>query len=78
MKKCKDNANYAQFIPVEIKNNINQTATGKGLYAQVIMLRQKDLKFVAADKNKNEAKFSSMVNTQDPRVGLILTFIVMR
>ena len=25
--------------------------------AQVIMLRQKDLKFVAADKNKNEAKF---------------------
>ena len=26
-------------------------------YAQVIMLRQKDLKFVAAYKNKNEAKF---------------------
>ena len=27
------------------------------LYAQVIMLRRKYLKFVAADKNKNEAKF---------------------
>ena len=29
----------------------------QGLYAQVIMLRPKDLKFVATDKNKNEAKF---------------------
>ena len=27
------------------------------LYAQVIMLRRKDLKFVATYKNKNEAKF---------------------
>ena len=27
------------------------------LYAQVIMLRRKYLKFIAADKNKNEAKF---------------------
>ena len=31
--------------------------TEQGLYAQVIMLRQDDLKFVATDKNKNEAKF---------------------
>ena len=29
----------------------------QGLYAQVIMIRQKDLKFVAKDRNKNEAKF---------------------
>ena len=29
----------------------------QGLYAQVIMLRRKHLKFVATDKNKNEAKF---------------------
>ena len=29
----------------------------QGLYAQVIMIRQKDFKFVATDKNKNEAKF---------------------
>ena len=27
------------------------------LYAQVIMLCRKDVKFVATDKNKNEAKF---------------------
>ena len=27
------------------------------LYAQVIRIRRKDLKFVATDKNKNEAKF---------------------
>ena len=29
----------------------------KGLYAQVIMISRKDLKFVATDTNKNEAKF---------------------
>ena len=29
----------------------------QGLYAQVVKLLQKDLKFIAANKNKNEAKF---------------------
>ena len=29
----------------------------QGLYAQVIMLRRKDLNFVAIYKNKNEPKF---------------------
>ena len=33
-------------------------AMEQGLYAQVIMLRRKNLKFVAIDKNKNEAKFN--------------------
>ena len=33
-------------------------AMKKGLYAQVIKLRINDLKFVAIDKNKNEAKFN--------------------
>ena len=56
MQKCNDNANYAQFIPLDMKNNINLIAMKQGLYVQVIMLRQKYLKFVAADKNKNEAK----------------------
>ena len=29
----------------------------QGLYAQVVKIRRKDLKFIAANKNKNEAKF---------------------
>ena len=29
----------------------------QSLYAQFVKLRRKDLKFVAADKNNNEAKF---------------------
>ena len=29
----------------------------QGLYAQVIMIRRKDLKFVGTDKNKNEDTF---------------------
>ena len=32
-------------------------ATEQSLYAQVIMFRRKDLKFDAADKNRNESKF---------------------
>ena len=32
-------------------------AMEQSLYAQVVKLRRKDLKFVATDKNKNEAKF---------------------
>ena len=31
--------------------------TEQGLYAQVVILRQKYLKFISANKNKNEAKF---------------------
>ena len=31
--------------------------TEQGLYAQVVMLRRKDLKTTEANKNKNEAKF---------------------
>ena len=57
MQQCKNNANDIQFIQLEMKNNINQMAMEQGLYAQVIMLVRKDLKFVAADKNINEDKF---------------------
>ena len=57
LQQCKDNANDAQFIPLYMKNNIKLMETEQGLYSQVRMLRRKYLKFVAADKNKNEAKF---------------------
>ena len=39
------------------ENNIKRMAMEQSLYAQVIMFRRKDLKFDAADKNKNESKF---------------------
>ena len=32
-------------------------ATEQRFYAQVVKLRQKDLKFIASNNNKNEAKF---------------------
>ena len=56
MQQCKDNANGAQFIPLEVKNKIKRMAMEQGLYEQVIMLRCY-LKFVAAAKNQNGAKF---------------------
>ena len=40
-----------------MKNNIKRMAREQGLYAQVIMLGRKYLKFVATDKNKNDVKF---------------------
>ena len=57
MQHCKDNANEAQFIPLETKNKIKQMEMEQRLYAQVVKLRLKDLKFISADKNKNEATF---------------------
>ena len=53
-----DNSNESHNIPRDVKNNINRMSMEQGLYAQVIMLRREDFKFVATDENKNEAKFN--------------------
>ena len=34
----------------------------QGLYAQVVNISQKDLEFIAANTNKNEAEFNFKVN----------------
>ena len=47
-------------------------AMEQSLYAQVIMFRRKDLKFDAADKNKNEQNLNFKVNPEDHDYGLIL------
>ena len=57
MQQCKDNAHEAQFIPLEIKNNIKLMSMKQGLYAQVFILRRKYLIFTDANKNKNKNKF---------------------
>ena len=57
MKQFKDNANEAQFISLETENNIKWIAMEQRLYEQVVKLRRKDLKLIAANRNKNEAKF---------------------
>ena len=57
IKKCKNNANEAQFLPLEVKTNIKRMSAEQGLYAQVVMLFRKDLKSTEANKNKNESKF---------------------
>ena len=57
IRECKNNSNDPQFISSGVKNNIKQMAMEQSLYAQVVKLRRKDLQFVAADKNKSEAKF---------------------
>ena len=57
IRYCKNNSNEALDIPRDVKNNIKRMAMEQSLYAQVVKLRRKDLKFVATDKNKNEAKF---------------------
>ena len=56
MKQCKDNENEDQFIPLEVKINMKRMAMEQGLYSQVVKLHRKDLKCIAAIRNKNEAK----------------------
>ena len=41
IKKCKDNANENQFLPLEVKNNIKRMAMEQGLYAQVFKLHRR-------------------------------------
>ena len=55
--KCKQSPNVPHTISNDVKNNIKSMATEQSLYAQVIKFWRKDLKFDAADKNKNESKF---------------------
>ena len=57
MQECKDNSNEDQFISLEMENNINRMTMEIDFFAPVIMLRRKDLKCFATDKNKSEAKF---------------------
>ena len=57
IRECKNNSKEAQFIPSDVTNIIKRMEIEQSLYAQVVKLRRKDLKFVATDKNKNEAKF---------------------
>ena len=56
MQVCEDNANVAQFFPIVMGKKIKILAMEQGIYVQVILLLRKYLKFVATDKNKNEAK----------------------
>ena len=57
IRDCKNNSNKARNIPRDVKNNIKQMAMEQILYAQVVKLCCKDLKFFSTDKKKNEAKF---------------------
>ena len=57
IKECKGNSNEASWYTTWGTNNIKRMTMEQGLYAQLIMLRWKDLEFVATDKTKNEAKF---------------------
>ena len=43
-EKCKDNANKAINIPIELKNNLKRKETEQGLYAQFVKLWRKYLK----------------------------------
>ena len=58
IRYCKNNSNEPQFISSDVKNNIKRMAMEQSFSAKVFKLCSKDLKFVATDKNKNEAKFN--------------------
>ena len=47
-------------------------AMEQSFYAQVIMFRQKDLKFDAAYKNKKNQNLNFKINPEDHDYGLIL------
>ena len=54
---CKNNANVPFNILTDVKNILKWMAMEQGLYAQVVMLRQKDLNITEENININENKF---------------------
>ena len=74
IKKCKDNSNEAINIPIQVKNNIKQMDMEKGLYAQFVKISRKDLKLIAENKNKNEAKFKFQGQSARPQHWFDLDF----
>ena len=61
-KKCKNNTNEAQFLLLEVKNNINRMAMEQVLNAQVVVLCQKDLKYMKQIKIKIKLNSISKVS----------------
>ena len=57
IKQCILCPSEPQFISQDVKKNIKRMAMEQSLFAQVIKFWRKDLKFDAADKNKNTSKF---------------------
>ena len=49
-------------------------ATKQGLYAQVVMLRQKGLEFIAANNNTNDAKFKFQGQSARPQCWFDIDF----
>ena len=49
IKKCKDNANEAINILIQVKNNIKRMVMEQGIYARVVSKSQKYLKFIATN-----------------------------
>ena len=78
IKECNDNSNEAHNISREVKNNIKRIAMEQGLYAQVVNICRKDLKFVATDKKKMKLNLSFKVYQQHHNNGLILTQILLK
>ena len=57
IKKWKNNANEARFLPLEVRNNIKRMTTEQGLHSKIVIIRRKDLKITEANRNRNKAKF---------------------
>ena len=52
LNQCNNNLNKPHNIPTVVKNNPKLTTTEQGLYAQVVMLHQKDLNITEEKKMK--------------------------
>ena len=50
IRDCKNNSNEARDIPRDVKKYVEQMAMEQSLYAQVVKLHRKALKYFATDK----------------------------
>ena len=63
LDRCKKYPNKYQFLPSEVKVALEKMAMEQGLYAQVVMIRQKD------SENKKEKENTKKYNFQGKSAG---------
>ena len=66
--KCKQCPNEPQNISSDVKNNMKRMAIEKNYMHRLSCFWRKDLKFDAADKNKNKSKFKFLCQSGRSRL----------
>ena len=71
----KNNLNGDHIVRIDAKNNNKLVAMEQGLYVQVVLICQNNLKITEENQNKMEQNSSSKISLKDYSIGLVFILI---